>query len=120
VKWPLLALVVVGSATGDLLMTHGMKRGGEIDDFRPRAWLRSLGRAFRSGWVLLAIAAQAVSFFSFLTLLSTAELSFAVPAASAGYVVETLGARFFLAERVNRVRWAGAVLVTAGVALISL
>ena len=119
-KWALVALVVVCTGVGEVLITHGMKQGGEINDFRPPAWLRSIGRALQNGWVLLAVAAMAVSFFSFLALLSTADLSFAVPATAPSYVVETLGARLFLRERVNRRRWAGTVLVMAGVALISL
>ncbi len=119
-KWLLVALVVVSTGTGEVLLTYGMRQSGEIDDFRPHAWLRSIGRALRNGWILLALGAMAVSFFSFLALLSTADLSFAVPATAPSYIVETLAARLFLGERVNRQRWVGSLLVMAGVALISL
>ena len=119
-KWLLVAVVVTCTALGNLFITRGMKQGGEIDDFRPHAWLRSLGRAFTNGWVLAAIAAMAVSFFSFLALLSTADLSFALPATASSYVAQTLGARVFLGERVSILRWAGTLLVMAGVALVSL
>lgn len=119
-KWLLVALVVVSSGLGDVLIAYAMKQRGEIDDFRPHAWLRAIGRAVKNGWMLLAVASLAVSFFSFLALLSTADLSFALPASAASYVLTTLGARFFLRERVNRLRWAGTVLVMIGVALISL
>ncbi len=118
--WILVTVVVLATAVGELAMTHGMKQNGEIDDFRPHAWLRSLGRGLTNPWLLLSVASMAVSFFAFLTLLSKAELSFAVPATAASYAVQTLGARYFLKERVGALRWTGTLLVMAGVALISL
>jgi drug/metabolite transporter (DMT)-like permease len=118
--WVLVAVVVLATAAGEITMTYAMKQNGEIDDFRPRVFLRSLGRAVRNPWLLAAVGSMAVSFFTFLALLSTADLSFAVPATAASYVVQTLGARYFLKEKVNALRWAGTLLVMAGVALISL
>lgn len=118
--WILVAVVVLATAVGEVTMTHAMKQSGEIDDFRPGAWLRSLGRALTNPWLLLAVGSMAVSFFAFLALLSTADLSFAVPATAASYVVQTIGARYFLKEKVGAMRWAGTLLVMAGVALISL
>jgi drug/metabolite transporter (DMT)-like permease len=118
--WFLLALVVVATSLGDLFQTIGMKQGGEIDDFRPGALGRALAAVLRNRWVIASIASFAVSFFAFLALVSAAELSFAVPATAAAYVLETLLAKFILKETVGGQRWAGALLVTAGVVLISL
>jgi drug/metabolite transporter (DMT)-like permease len=53
-----------------------------------------------------------------MALVSISDLSFAVPATAGGYVVETLLARFLLAETVSLRRWAGAALVVIGVALV--
>jgi len=116
----LLALVIITTVMGELMVTRAMKRIGEIDDFRPRPFLRSLGRAFRTGWLPGGIAMMAVSFFSFLAVLSAADVSFVVPATAVTYVLNTLGARLFLREKVSARRWMGAILVTVGVALISL
>jgi len=63
---------------------------------------------------------MAISFFAFMSLLKVADLSFAVPATAATYVIETILARFLLKERVGRKRWAGALLVACGVALVAL
>jgi drug/metabolite transporter (DMT)-like permease len=49
-----------------------------------------------------------------------AELSFAVPATAATYILETIFARYVLKETVGWGRWAGAGLVACGVALLSL
>ena len=63
---------------------------------------------------------MAVSFFAFMTLLSIADLSFAVPATAVTYVFETVLAKYLLKERISWGRWAGASLVACGVALLSL
>ena len=65
-------------------------------------------------------ALAGIAFFAFLRLVSTADLSFAVPATAASYVFETILASYVLKERVNPERWIGAVLVSCGVALLSL
>jgi drug/metabolite transporter (DMT)-like permease len=118
--WFLVSVVVAATALGDLFQTIGMKQRGEIHDFRPGGLGRALAGVFRNRWVILSIASFAVSFFAFLALVSVAELSFAVPATAAAYVVETLLAQYVLKETVGRERWAGALLVTVGVVLISL
>jgi len=63
---------------------------------------------------------MAVSFFAFMALLSVSDLSFAVPATAATYVIETILAKFLLKEHVGMCRWAGASLVAGGVALLAL
>lgn len=118
-KFFLLSLVVAGNIVGDLLKAAGMRRLGEVDDFRPSALARLAGAVSRSALVWLSIGGYAVSFFGFLALLSIAEVSFAVPATAAGYVAETVLARYFLKEAISARRWAGAGLVAVGVALIS-
>lgn|SRR5262249_6392609 len=119
-KFFLLALVVAATAAGDLMMTIGMKQHDVIDDFRPNALGRSLALVLRNRWVVLSVVAFAFSFFSFMGLISVADVSFAVPATAAAYVIETVLARAVLGEIISPLRWAGAVLVALGVALISL
>jgi len=55
-----------------------------------------------------------------MALLAVADLSFAVPATALSLVAETILARLVLKETVTPARWAGTVLVAAGVALLSL
>ena len=64
------------------------------------------------------IAGNAVSFFAFMALVQREPLSFAVPASSASFVLETLLARFILHERISARRAMGAVIVLAGVVLV--
>jgi drug/metabolite transporter (DMT)-like permease len=59
-----------------------------------------------------------VAFFALLALLSWADVSFIVPATALNYVVGAAGSALFLRERVNRVRWAGVLLVCLGVGVM--
>lgn len=117
-SWFLLALVVLGTVFGDLLKAAGMRRLGEVDDFSAGGLGATVRRASRSPLLWLSLAGYTVSFFGFMALVSVTELSFAVPATAAGYVAETLLARFLLGEKVSTRRWAGAALVVVGVALV--
>lgn len=94
-------MVVLSTVLADLLQSHAMRQGGKK-------------------WKLpLAIAAMAVSFFSFTELLKVADLSFAVPASAASLSLEILLARLILRESVDSRRWAGAALVAFGVILLA-
>jgi drug/metabolite transporter (DMT)-like permease len=119
-NWLLVSIIVGATTGGDFLQTMGMKRHGEIHDFRLGALGRVLGRVFRNPYVVAAVALMAVSFFAFMTLLAVADLSFAVPATAASYVIETVLARYILKEQISGRRWAGALLVACGVALVAL
>jgi drug/metabolite transporter (DMT)-like permease len=119
-KWILVAVIVVTTSTGEVLQAAGMRRHGEIHDFRPDAIGRALALLARNRYVIGAAVAMAASFFAFLKLLSISDLSFAVPASAVTYVMETVLAKYVLKERVNGLRWAGAALVVCGVALVGL
>ena len=114
IAWLLVAAVVAATAGADLLQTFEMKR-------HPNASVSSTAAAvLRRPLLIAAIGCMAVSFFSFMALLRVADLSFAVPATAASFVLETLLAKYALHERVDTRRWTGAVLVAAGVALLDL
>ncbi|HXX22919.1 MAG TPA: EamA family transporter [Terriglobia bacterium] len=113
-----LAIIVLSGTGGDIAVTHAMKRIGEVNNFAPRALLGVLRRFLQSRWAWLGIALMALAFFSLLALLSWADVSFVVPATAANYIVGGLGAKFLLKERVSKARWAGMLLVAAGVAMV--
>jgi drug/metabolite transporter (DMT)-like permease len=119
-RWLLIAVIVASTAAGEVLQASAMRRHGEIHDFRPGALGRAMALLARNRFIIAAVFAMAISFFAYMGLLSTSELSFAVPATAATLVLETILARLVLKEDVNGVRWAGALLVVCGVALISL
>ncbi len=118
-KWLLLAMIVGSTAFGEILQAMGMRRHGEIHDFRPHRLARTAAAVARSGYIIGAVAGMTVSFFAFMALLSIADLSFAGPATAASYVVETILARVLLHERIDWRRWTGAALVAFGVMMLA-
>jgi drug/metabolite transporter (DMT)-like permease len=120
VKWVLVGTIVAATTIGEVLQAKGMRRHGEIRDFRPGALGRLVAALARNWMVAASVVAMAVSFFAYLGLLTAAELSFAVPATAVTYALETVLAKYVLHERVSWLRWAGAALVIGGVALVSL
>ena len=95
-----------------------MKRQGEVEKLDPQSLGHMVVRIFRNPLVLGGQAVLAVSFFALLSLLSISNVSFAVPATAISYLLETLLAKLVLKEDVTWRRWAGATLVTCGVALL--
>ena len=114
----LLFLVVAAGTGGELCVARAMRHAGEVTDFRPAAFLRTLGDALRLRWLWLGIALLAVYFVALLTMLSVENVSFVVPMTALGYVVGALGGKFFLGERVDPTRWIGVLLVCAGIVLV--
>ena len=119
-RWFFIAVIVASTTVGEVLQAAGMRRHGEIRDFRPGAMGSAAALLLRNRFVIGSVAAMAVSFFAYLGLLTISELSFAVPATAITYVLETVLAKYVLKEQVNWLRWVGASLVICGVALVSL
>lgn len=115
----LFCSLIAGSSLGEILSAKGMQQIGDIS-FRPRKLVSAILRMVRNPYLIAGVICMAVSFFSFISLLSYADLSFVVPLTAVSYITNTLGARFFLDERISKERWMGTLLVAFGVALVSL
>ena len=118
-KWIIVMILIASTTLGDVARARGMKNHGEVREFHPGAISSALWALARNRWVILSTCSMAISFFSFVRLVSIAPLSFAVPVSAATFIPETILARFFLRENVDWRRWAGAGLIAAGVVLIS-
>ena len=112
--WLLVAVIVTATTAGDVLQSLEMKR------HRKAGVSGTLRAIVRRPLLMLSILCMAISFFAFTALLRVADLSFAVPATAGSLVLETILARVLLRERVDALRWTGALLVAAGVALLAL
>jgi drug/metabolite transporter (DMT)-like permease len=114
-----LVIFVMCGAAGEITVTHGMKKVGEPARLRPHPVLVFLGRAFCSGWFWMGVPLMALSFYLLMVLLSWAPISLVIPASALSYVVGTLGAKYILKEEISGLRWAGVLLVCAGVAIVA-
>ena len=116
-RWLLVALMVAATVFSDLLQSYEMKRAGE-QSVTARGLKRLVKIIARRKLLIVAVVTNALSFFAFMALLQTEPLSFAVPASSASFVLETALAKFVLHERLGARRTAGALAVLAGVVLV--
>lgn len=119
--WIAIALIVLASSAGDVLLSRAMKRIGDLDELRARrSLLAVIAAVFSEKQFLLAIACMSVGFFSLLTAFSWSDASLVGPAsASLTFIVSAVMAKFFLHERVDRRRWISALLVCVGVVLLA-
>jgi drug/metabolite transporter (DMT)-like permease len=119
-KWLLVGIIVSCNACGDLMNTLGMRRNGKVTDLAPSGIARLVRSLARNKYVIGGIAAMAVSFFALMSLLSIANVSFAIPATAGSFLIETALAKLILKEDVRWQRWLGASVVACGVALLAL
>jgi drug/metabolite transporter (DMT)-like permease len=114
-----LYLLIIGAGTGgELCVARAMKTVGEVRDFRPSALLRLIPRILQVPWMWAGVALMATAFFSLLAVLSKENVSLVVPVTALSYGAGALGGKLFLDEQVTPRRWAGVLLVCAGVALV--
>ncbi|HVB28444.1 MAG TPA: EamA family transporter [Terriglobia bacterium] len=114
----LLALMVTFGSSGDVLLSQGMKRLGEIHSWAPERAITFFSRAFGSGTIWLAIALLILFLVSYMLVLSWADFSYVSPASAIGYVMVALMGYFFLGEHVPTTRWIGVCLICAGVIVV--
>jgi drug/metabolite transporter (DMT)-like permease len=119
--WAAILTVTACAIAGDVLTAGAMRRIGDLDDIRAHSGLLGAIKAVtRSGMFLGGVLCMALSFFALLFTLSNVDVSLAAPAsASLTFIGNAAAAKIFLRENVDRRRWMAAVLVCAGVALLT-
>ena len=119
--WATIVAVAATAIAGDILTAGAMRRIGDLDEIRAHSGLVGAIKAVTgSGMFLLGVFSMALSFFSLLFTLSNVDVSLAAPAsASLTFIGNAAAAKIFLRENVDRRRWLAAVLVCAGVALLT-
>ena len=114
-KYLVLAGVTLFAATGDSMLSHGMRQTGSI------SWhhLPDLFFAVANPWIAIGIVLLLGFFACYTTALSWADLTYVLPASSIGYVLLAFIARFLLHENVSSTRWLGILLISAGVGFVT-
>jgi drug/metabolite transporter (DMT)-like permease len=114
-RYLILAVITLTAACGDTCLSIGMKRVGPVSV----AHLGTLIAAVKTPWVDVGIVLLLCFFGSYLTALSWADLTFVQPATAFGYVILAMLSRFWLHEHVSISRWAGVLVITAGVGFVT-
>ena len=113
-----LVIAIVSQAIGNVFLTRAMKAittpaaGG--DDLLSTALRAAINPTLLFGTVLLI-----VFFVLYSAALSWADLSFVLPATAFGYVLNVAAGYYFLSESVTPARWAGSLIITLGVFMVS-
>ncbi len=114
-KYLVLAGVAVFAATGDAMLSQGMKQTGNISLHH----LSTLIAALLNPWVSIGIILLLAFFATYMNALSWADLTYVLPASSVGYVLLALIAKFVLHEHVSMSRWLGIALISGGVGFVA-
>lgn len=109
------AAIACCNGFGDVMLKRGMTDVGAI---HLDHW-QHVFAAVLNPWIILGIGCLAGFFYSYLTALSWADLSYVLPATALGYVVTTFLSRYFLHEQVSAWRWSGVLLISFGVGLVT-
>jgi drug/metabolite transporter (DMT)-like permease len=120
-KYLVLTLILVDVAlnvTGQLSLKYGMSKFGNFS-----LSLATLPPVFMKAatnlHVLLGLLCYGLGFLVWLIVLSKAEVSYAYPMISLGYVFTAILARMLLGEAVSATRMAGILVTCLGVFLIA-
>jgi drug/metabolite transporter (DMT)-like permease len=121
VKYLVLSLILVDvilNVTGQLSLKFGMSKFGNFSlslDSLPSIFLK----AAVNPHVLLGLVCYGMGFMVWLIVLSKAEVSYAYPLISLGYVFTAILARVLFGEAVSFTRMAGILITCLGVYLVA-
>jgi drug/metabolite transporter (DMT)-like permease len=113
-------LAALSAAVGETILSFAMKRSGEVDMAEPSHWLSLVFSIVRNRYIFLGVVLLGIYFFLYLAALSWADLSFVLPLTAVSYIFAALLAKFFLKEDVSWFRWAGTLVIIAGIMLVAL
>jgi len=120
-KYLVLALIlldVILNVTGQLTLKYGMSKFGNFPlslSTLPPVFLK----AAASPYILLGLVCYGLGFMVWLIVLAKAELSYAYPLISLGYVFTAILARVLFGEAVTWTRMGGILITCLGVFLIA-
>jgi undecaprenyl phosphate-alpha-L-ara4N flippase subunit ArnE len=108
--WTLIIISQIALVAGQIYLKHAMSRR-ELGGNAARGWI---------GQLVLGIATMTVWFLLWLGVMPHVELSKQMPMEGISPLLIVLGAAIFLRERLNWKGWAGVLLTSAGVVLVSM
>ena len=110
----LIVAVIVGNVAGNTLLSRGLHNSSQITPSFTHYIFAVL-----NPWAIAGVLLLAAWMLANLSLLSRADLSYALPVTgSVSYMLIALVGHFFLGEHVSPTHWIGIVVITAGVVLV--
>lgn len=121
VRYTVLFLVSVNilfNVIGQILLKTGMTRLGNFQ-LSLNALVPVFIKAFLSPYILLGLGCYVTGFLIWLIVLAKAEVSYAYPLISVGYVLTAVMGWWLLGENVTWIRISGILITCLGVFIIS-
>lgn len=107
------------AVAGQILIKIGINHIGIVNFSNLDALKQLFFGVIKSPLVISGLFLYVISAAIWLVVLSAVDLSFAYPFIGLTYVMVLILSRFILKEDVNLIRWAGAIIITIGVIVIS-
>jgi len=120
-RYTVIALVSINilfNVIGQLFLKHGMNKLGNFK-ISLDALVPVFIKAFLSPYILLGLGCYVIGFLIWLIVLAKAEVSYAYPLISLGYVLTAIMGWWLLGENVTWVRLSGIIVTCLGVFIIS-
>jgi drug/metabolite transporter (DMT)-like permease len=111
-----IVLAVSFSGVGNVMLRKGMVELGPMDIHQVETLYSYLVQAVRDPWIAGGIFFNLADFALWLTALSWADVSWAVPVRALEHIIVALLALFFLGENLTWTRWVGIVFIVIGIA----
>nr|PZN79251.1 MAG: small multi-drug resistant family protein [Pseudomonadota bacterium] len=116
---PLALLCVLMTAAGQLVLKRAVSVPELTQLLHAGEGAAFLGRALASPAVLVGLGLYAVATLGWLIVLGRADVSYAFPLVSIGFVVTALFASIWLGESISAARATGIALIAVGVVLVA-
>ncbi|MBE3092168.1 MAG: EamA family transporter [Chloroflexi bacterium] len=107
------------AVAGQIILKIGINHIGVVNFSNLDALKQLFFGVIKSPLVISGLFLYVISAAIWLVVLSAVDLSFAYPFIGFTYVMVLVLSKFILKEDVNPIRWAGALIVTMGVIVIS-
>lgn len=111
-----IAVVVLSNSFGNLLLAIGTN---EMPQFEFASLPSYVLAMLADPWLIVGTLLMIVFMLAQLSLFSWADLSYVVPITGIGYVITAVLSLVFLHESIAFTRWAGILLISFGVVLVS-
>ena len=111
-----ITLVVISNTLGTVLLGRGMSR---MPEFAPSGIFSYIALFLTNPWIVFGVLLLVVWMVAQLSMFTWADLSYVLPVTAGYYILTALLSRLFLDERISPTRWAGIVIISFGVLLVS-
>jgi drug/metabolite transporter (DMT)-like permease len=111
-----IGIVVVTNTIGNLLLAIGL---GKLPGLTLASMPRYLMAFISNGWILGGIALITIWMLSQLSMYTWADLTYVLPITTSSYIFTALLGKYVLHQQISLTRWAGVLVISLGVLLVS-